>query len=216
MAPDPKMNFTEKIRSIETQPVAWNKPVVWENVAAHLQPERRSHWLVYAATFVLVLISFSLYYTPDNSPKEQQVESSMPEPLVKDNLESIEIVSDVPSHVNGNRKMPVVMQTTESLAIQRIDSSTVESTPVESAIISYTDSIHFDAQVETDLHSQHSGDLLSTATTSKVEPIIGIMEIRVVNQSTRSKRKKLLQRMPVDERTKSEEITTGIIIARLK
>jgi hypothetical protein len=42
------------------------------------------------------------------------------------------------------------------------------------------------------------------------------MEIRVVNQSTRSKRKKLLQRMPVDERTKSEEITTGIIIARLK
>jgi hypothetical protein len=216
MAPDPKMNFTEKIRSIETQPVAWNKPVVWENVAAHLQPERRSHWLVYAATFVLVLISFSLYYTPDNSPKEQQVESSMPEPLVKDNLDSIEIVNDVPSHVKGNRKMPVVMQTTESLAIQRIDSSTVESTPVESAIISYTDSIHFDAQVETDLHSQHSGDLLSTATTSKVEPIIGIMEIRVVNQSTRSKRKKLLQRMPVDERTKSEEITTGIIIARLK
>ncbi|MCU0398259.1 MAG: hypothetical protein MUC73_09155, partial [Cyclobacteriaceae bacterium] len=87
---------------------------------------------------------------------------------------------------------------------------------VESAVMTNNDSIQIDTQVKKDLHDQHSGNLLSTTTASKIEPIIGLMELRVVNQSTRSKRKKIIQQMPVDERTKSEEITTGIIIARLK
>lgn len=216
MAPDPKMNFTDKIRSIENKPVAWNKPEVWENVATHLRPEKRNHWLALAATLVFVLISFYLYYTPGNSPKEQQVENGIAEQLVKDNNEAIEISEDRPSDSNSIKKKPVAKKTTESFAINRIDSNAEVSTSVESAVMTNNDSIQIDTQVKTDLHDQHSGNLLSTTSASKIEPIIGLMELRVVDQSTRSKRKKIIQQMPVDERTKSEEITTGIIIARLK
>lgn len=216
MAPDSKLNFTDKIRSIENQPVAWNKPAVWENVSAQLRPERRKYWLAFAATIAFVLISFYLNYTQDNSPKEQPGENGIPEQLVEENREEIETVDVKPSEANHNRRIPVAKQTTESLAINRIDSNTEVSTSVESTNINRTDSTQIDVRVETDLQVQHSGNLLSTATTSKVEPIIGVMELRVADQSTRSKRKKIIQRMPAEERTRSEEITTGIIIARLK
>ncbi len=216
MEPDPKMNFTDKIRSIENQPVVWNKPAVWENVVAQLRPEKRNYWLAFAATIVFVLISFYLYYTPGNSSDEQLVENGIVEQLVKDNNEAIEISEDKPTDSNSIKKKPVAKKTTESLAINRIDSNAKVSTFVESTIVSQTDSSHIDAQVETDLQDKHSGNLLSTTTASKIEPIIGIMELRVVDQSTRSKRKKIIQQIRVDERTKSEEITTGIIIARLK
>lgn len=216
MAPEQKMNFTDKIRSIENQPVAWNKPAVWENVAAHLIPEKRAYWLAFAATIALVLISLYFYYTPDNSRKEQLVENGRPEPMVRDNKEVIDIEEEISSDTNRNRKIPVAKQITESWAINRIDSNTELSASVESTFMSHTDSVHVNIQVEKVLQDQYSDNLVSTATTSKVEPIIGVMELRVADQSIRSKRKKIFQRMPADERTRSEEITTGVIIARLK
>jgi hypothetical protein len=210
MEPDVNTMITQKIRTLEREPVSWNKAEVWLKVQEQISTVRKSYWKYYAAATVIFFLFCNVYTL--------QQDHTIPVVAVNRNGKQAEMRTE---------KNPVVSESerAKKTATKPMHSQ-VKKAASENQFVVLTVDLSGQkplnetevTKVEVELHGENPPvGSIETVTEERIMPVVGVIRLPDKNYAeTRPGRKKLFHKLEPSETVFDDSFKNTIITARIK
>jgi len=203
MEPDAEMILAHKIRTVEKQPVSWNREGVWNTIKEEVAKSKKPYRVYYYAAAVIFLVVCSVFVVqqrlekPDSEVIRIEPITQTVHPEIKTRVEIAEESTVSPIHNTP------ALNTNQFIAIENHE-------PV------FEIEVPDDIQIETTI-AQVVVEENETVQDSNIEPIIGRYEPTPKTETIAgTKRKRLLHTLESSEIKSGDDYTKAILIARIK
>jgi hypothetical protein len=211
MEPDIKTLLTQKIRSVEREPITWNKQAVWVSVSNQIKTKRSYRIYYYAAAaIILVLVAVRPLRHSKTIDKVNETtgidEKHLPvqrESLLPGEMQEAENVNEI-KHARKANQLVVQVQ---SGAVSADKTPELMLQPVEEVIAVQTELILDESIVITEVVAEET-----------IQPIIGVVEWSDQNiAAEKVRKKKLLRKLETSDKEWDDSSgNNAILFARIK